>query len=108
MFYTHWTDLLLKYSIQINLTGPAGRQDQHLQQELVALKHKQELQRQLLIAEFHRQHEQLSRQHEVQLQEHIKVKGCVWAADREWGGICSSTVVSTLWRAKENKCMCTI
>ncbi|XP_023192584.1 histone deacetylase 4 isoform X3 [Xiphophorus maculatus] len=53
--------------------GPvAGRQDQHLQQELVALKHKQELQRQLLIAEFHRQHEQLSRQHEVQLQEHIK------------------------------------
>uniref|UniRef100_A0A3B5M783 Histone deacetylase n=1 Tax=Xiphophorus couchianus TaxID=32473 RepID=A0A3B5M783_9TELE len=51
---------------------PFGRQDQHLQQELVALKHKQELQRQLLIAEFHRQHEQLSRQHEVQLQEHIK------------------------------------
>ncbi|XP_054908925.1 histone deacetylase 4 isoform X2 [Poeciliopsis prolifica] len=53
--------------------GPvAGRQDQHLQQELVALKHKQELQRQILIAEFHRQHEQLSRQHEAQLQEHIK------------------------------------
>uniref|UniRef100_A0A671W5W8 Histone deacetylase n=1 Tax=Sparus aurata TaxID=8175 RepID=A0A671W5W8_SPAAU len=44
----------------------------HLQQELVALKHKQQLQRQLLIAEFQRQHEQLSRQHEVQLQEHIK------------------------------------
>ncbi|MEQ2236253.1 Histone deacetylase 4, partial [Ilyodon furcidens] len=53
--------------------GPViGRQDQHPQQELVALKHKQELQRQLLIAEFHRQHEQLSRQHEAQLQEHIK------------------------------------
>uniref|UniRef100_A0A3Q0R6W7 Histone deacetylase n=1 Tax=Amphilophus citrinellus TaxID=61819 RepID=A0A3Q0R6W7_AMPCI len=47
-------------------------QEQHLQQELVALKHKQQLQRQLLIAEFQRQHEQLSRQHEVQLQEHIK------------------------------------
>uniref|UniRef100_A0A671VY24 Histone deacetylase n=1 Tax=Sparus aurata TaxID=8175 RepID=A0A671VY24_SPAAU len=46
--------------------------EQHLQQELVALKHKQQLQRQLLIAEFQRQHEQLSRQHEVQLQEHIK------------------------------------
>uniref|UniRef100_A0A3P8SDR0 Histone deacetylase n=1 Tax=Amphiprion percula TaxID=161767 RepID=A0A3P8SDR0_AMPPE len=47
-------------------------QEQHLQQELVALKHKQQLQRQLLIAEFQRQHEQLSRQHEAQLQEHIK------------------------------------
>ncbi|KAM9364479.1 histone deacetylase 4 isoform 2-T3 [Pholidichthys leucotaenia] len=51
---------------------PAGHQEQHLQQELVALKHKQQLQRQLLIAEFQRQHEQLSRQHEAQLQEHIK------------------------------------
>uniref|UniRef100_A0A8C6LEW0 Histone deacetylase n=1 Tax=Nothobranchius furzeri TaxID=105023 RepID=A0A8C6LEW0_NOTFU len=49
-----------------------GHQETHLQQELVALKHKQQLQRQLLIAEFQRQHEQLSRQHEVQLQEHIK------------------------------------
>ncbi|XP_035029815.2 histone deacetylase 4 isoform X1 [Hippoglossus stenolepis] len=46
--------------------------EQQLQQELVVLKHKQQLQRQLLIAEFQRQHEQLSRQHEVQLQEHIK------------------------------------
>ncbi|XP_051260379.1 histone deacetylase 4 isoform X4 [Dicentrarchus labrax] len=49
-----------------------NHQEQQLQQELVALKHKQQLQRQLLIAEFQRQHEQLSRQHEVQLQEHIK------------------------------------
>uniref|UniRef100_A0A8D0ADR6 Histone deacetylase n=1 Tax=Sander lucioperca TaxID=283035 RepID=A0A8D0ADR6_SANLU len=46
--------------------------EQQLQQELVTLKHKQQLQRQLLIAEFQRQHEQLSRQHEVQLQEHVK------------------------------------
>ncbi|XP_034042539.1 histone deacetylase 4 isoform X2 [Thalassophryne amazonica] len=49
-----------------------NHQEQQLQQELVALKHKQQLQRQLLIAEFQRQHEQLSRQHEAQLQEHIK------------------------------------
>ncbi|TWW80517.1 Histone deacetylase 4 [Takifugu flavidus] len=49
-----------------------NHQEQQLQQELVALKHKQQLQRQLLIAEFQRQHEQLSRQHEIQLQEHIK------------------------------------
>ncbi|KAM9710467.1 histone deacetylase 4 isoform 2-T2 [Menidia menidia] len=53
--------------------GPfINHQEQHLQQELVTLKHKQQLQRQLLIAEFQRQHEQLSRQHEAQLQEHIK------------------------------------
>uniref|UniRef100_A0AAY4DK84 Histone deacetylase n=1 Tax=Denticeps clupeoides TaxID=299321 RepID=A0AAY4DK84_9TELE len=43
-----------------------------LQQELLALKQKQQIQRQLLIAEFQRQHEQLSRQHEAQLQEHVK------------------------------------
>lgn len=42
----------------------------------MALKHKQQLQRQLLIAEFQRQHEQLSRQHEAQMQEHVKVRCC--------------------------------
>ncbi|KAM7407774.1 hypothetical protein PAMA_003503 [Pampus argenteus] len=53
--------------------GPIiNHQEQQLQQELVSLKHKQQLQRQLLIAEFQRQHEQLSRQHEAQLHEHIK------------------------------------
>uniref|UniRef100_A0A4W4HJR1 Histone deacetylase n=1 Tax=Electrophorus electricus TaxID=8005 RepID=A0A4W4HJR1_ELEEL len=52
---------------------PAAR-EQHMQQELLALKHKQQVQRQLLIAEFQRQHEQLSRQHEAQLQEHLKVQ----------------------------------
>uniref|UniRef100_A0A673C4Z5 Histone deacetylase n=1 Tax=Sphaeramia orbicularis TaxID=375764 RepID=A0A673C4Z5_9TELE len=46
--------------------------EQQLQQELLALKQKQQIQRQILIAEFQRQHEQLSRQHEAQLQEHIK------------------------------------
>ncbi|XP_062288439.1 histone deacetylase 4 isoform X1 [Scomber scombrus] len=53
--------------------GPViNHQEQQLQQELVSLKHKQQLQRQLLIAEFQRQHEQLSRQHEAQLHDHIK------------------------------------
>ena len=47
--------------------------EQQLQQELLTLKQKQQIQRQILIAEFQRQHEQLSRQHEAQLQEHIKV-----------------------------------
>lgn len=50
-----------------------GVREQQLQQELLTLKQKQQIQRQILIAEFQRQHEQLSRQHEVQLQEHIKV-----------------------------------
>lgn len=54
------------------VVGPSVR-EQQLQQELLALKQKQQIQRQILIAEFQRQHEQLSRQHEAQLQEHIKV-----------------------------------
>ncbi|XP_029302034.1 histone deacetylase 4-like isoform X3 [Cottoperca gobio] len=58
-------------------TGQAGGvgssvREQQLQQELLTLKQKQQIQRQILIAEFQRQHEQLSRQHEAQLQEHIK------------------------------------
>ncbi|XP_060049548.1 histone deacetylase 4 isoform X2 [Erinaceus europaeus] len=52
--------------------GEPGLREQQLQQELLALKQKQQLQRQILIAEFQRQHEQLSRQHEAQLHEHIK------------------------------------
>ncbi|XP_078786516.1 histone deacetylase 4 isoform X2 [Oryzias latipes] len=50
----------------------ASMREQQLQQELLTLKQKQQIQRQILIAEFQRQHEQLSRQHEAQLQEHIK------------------------------------
>ncbi|XP_061841231.1 histone deacetylase 4-like isoform X1 [Nerophis lumbriciformis] len=60
-------------------TGQAGGgvasapvREQQLQQELLTLKQKQQIQRQILIAEFQRQDEQLSRQHEAQLQEHIK------------------------------------
>ncbi|XP_077431566.1 histone deacetylase 4-like isoform X2 [Vanacampus margaritifer] len=52
--------------------APAPVREQQLQQELLNLKQKQQIQRQILIAEFQRQHEQLSRQHEAQLQEHIK------------------------------------
>ncbi len=46
-----------------------------------ALQHKQQLQRQILIAEFQRKHQQLSLQHEAQLQEHMKVRTQRW-----WGG----------------------
>ncbi|XP_061555911.1 histone deacetylase 5 isoform X2 [Phycodurus eques] len=46
--------------------------EQQLQHELVLLKQQQELQKQLLFAEFQKKHEVLTRQHEVQLQEHLK------------------------------------
>ncbi|KAA0715482.1 Histone deacetylase 4 [Triplophysa tibetana] len=52
--------------------APQDHCEQQLQQELLILKQKQQIQRQRLIEEFQRQHEQLSRQHEVQLQEHVK------------------------------------
>ncbi|XP_041719231.2 histone deacetylase 5-like isoform X1 [Coregonus clupeaformis] len=49
-----------------------GMREQQLQHELLLLKQQQELQKQLLFAEFQKQHEVLTRQHEVQLQEHLK------------------------------------
>ncbi|XP_053072005.1 histone deacetylase 4 isoform X4 [Acinonyx jubatus] len=64
-------DLRLDHQFALPVAEPALR-EQQLQQELLALKQKQQLQRQILIAEFQRQHEQLSRQHEAQLHEHIK------------------------------------
>ncbi|XP_013012921.2 histone deacetylase 4 isoform X2 [Cavia porcellus] len=64
-------DLRLDHQFSMPVAEPALR-EQQLQQELLALKQKQQIQRQILIAEFQRQHEQLSRQHEAQLHEHIK------------------------------------
>lgn len=65
-------NLRLDHPFSLPVAEP-GLREQQLQQELLALKQKQQLQRQILIAEFQRQHEQLSRQHEAQLHEHIKV-----------------------------------
>ena len=56
-------DLRLDHQFPLPVAEP-GLREQQLQQELLALKQKQQLQRQILIAEFQRQHEQLSRQHE--------------------------------------------
>ncbi|XP_028924781.1 histone deacetylase 4 isoform X9 [Ornithorhynchus anatinus] len=64
-------DLRLDHQFSMPGSEPTLR-EQQLQQELLALKQKQQIQRQILIAEFQRQHEQLSRQHEAQLHEHIK------------------------------------
>lgn len=56
------------------LAGPVdpALREQQLQQELLALKQQQQLQKQLLFAEFQKQHDHLTRQHEVQLQKHLK------------------------------------
>ncbi|XP_033913194.3 histone deacetylase 5-like isoform X2 [Acipenser ruthenus] len=59
------------------------RREQQLQSELLLLKQQQELQKQLLFAEFQKQHENLTRQHEVQLQEHLKQQQEILAVKRQ-------------------------
>ncbi|XP_040820662.1 histone deacetylase 9 isoform X9 [Ochotona curzoniae] len=53
------------------VVDPVVREKQ-LQQELLLIQQQQQIQKQLLIAEFQKQHENLTRQHQAQLQEHIK------------------------------------
>lgn len=65
-------DLRMDARPSLPSVDPAVR-EQQLQQELLALKQQQHLQKQLLFAEFQKQHEHLTRQHEVQLQKHLKV-----------------------------------
>ncbi|KAI5618274.1 histone deacetylase 9-B isoform X1 [Silurus asotus] len=48
--------------------------DRQLQQELLLIQKQQQIQKQLLINEFQKQHENLIRQHQVQLQEHLKLQ----------------------------------
>ncbi|XP_028819146.1 histone deacetylase 9-B-like isoform X2 [Denticeps clupeoides] len=43
-----------------------------LQKELALIQRQQHIQKQLLISEFHKQHQNLLRQHQAQLQEHVK------------------------------------
>uniref|UniRef100_A0A671LU67 Histone deacetylase n=1 Tax=Sinocyclocheilus anshuiensis TaxID=1608454 RepID=A0A671LU67_9TELE len=66
----------------LSTVDPALREKQ-LQHELLLLKQQQELQKQLLFAEFQKQHEVLTRQHEVQLQEHLKQQQEILAAKRQ-------------------------
>uniref|UniRef100_A0A8C5L8R0 Histone deacetylase n=1 Tax=Jaculus jaculus TaxID=51337 RepID=A0A8C5L8R0_JACJA len=61
---------------------PALR-EQQLRQELLVLKQQQQLQKQLLFAEFQKQHDHLTRQHEVQLQKHLKQQQEMLAAKRQ-------------------------
>ncbi|KAJ8354428.1 hypothetical protein SKAU_G00219950 [Synaphobranchus kaupii] len=48
--------------------------EKQLQQELLLIQKQQQIQKQLLISEFQKQHENLTRQHQAQLQEHIKLQ----------------------------------
>uniref|UniRef100_A0A672SGS4 Histone deacetylase n=1 Tax=Sinocyclocheilus grahami TaxID=75366 RepID=A0A672SGS4_SINGR len=66
----------------LSTVDPAMREKQ-LQHELLLLKQQQELQKQLLFAEFQKQHEVLTRQHEVQLQEHLKQQQEILAAKHQ-------------------------
>ncbi|XP_069814907.1 histone deacetylase 9 isoform X3 [Dendropsophus ebraccatus] len=55
------------------ILDPVLREKQ-LQQELLLIQQQQQIQKQLLIAEFQKQHENLTRQHQAQLQEHLKLQ----------------------------------
>ncbi|XP_010768876.1 histone deacetylase 9-B isoform X3 [Notothenia coriiceps] len=51
-----------------------GLWERQLQQELLLIQKQQQIQKQLLITEFQKQHEKLTRQHQAQLQEHLKLQ----------------------------------
>ncbi|XP_010171284.1 histone deacetylase 9 isoform X9 [Antrostomus carolinensis] len=64
-------DLRTDLRMMVPMVDPIMREKQ-LQQELLLIQQQQQIQKQLLIAEFQKQHENLTRQHQAQLQEHIK------------------------------------
>ncbi|XP_038625216.1 histone deacetylase 9 isoform X2 [Tachyglossus aculeatus] len=64
-------DLRTDLRMMMPMVDPVIREKQ-LQQELLLIQQQQQIQKQLLIAEFQKQHENLTRQHQAQLQEHIK------------------------------------
>ncbi|KAJ8290691.1 hypothetical protein GJAV_G00016370 [Gymnothorax javanicus] len=61
----------------VRMLGPgtdASVWEKQLQQELILIQKQQQIQKQLLITEFQKQHENLTRQHQAQLQEHLKLQ----------------------------------
>ncbi|XP_078385778.1 histone deacetylase 5 isoform X5 [Cetorhinus maximus] len=75
-------DLRTDPRIPIPTVDPLLR-EQQLQHELLMLKQQQQIQKQLLFAEFQKQHEHLTRQHEVQIQEHLKQQQEILAVKRQ-------------------------
>ncbi|XP_063308464.1 histone deacetylase 9 [Pelobates fuscus] len=66
-------DLRTDLKTVMPMIDPVMREKQ-LQQELLLIQQQQQIQKQLLIAEFQKQHENLTRQHQAQLQEHLKLQ----------------------------------
>ncbi|XP_075443302.1 histone deacetylase 9 isoform X3 [Ascaphus truei] len=66
-------DLRTDLRMVMPIVDPHLREKQ-LQQELLLIQQQQQIQKQLLIAEFQKQHENLTRQHQAQLQEHLKLQ----------------------------------
>ncbi|XP_036102382.1 histone deacetylase 9 isoform X8 [Molossus molossus] len=66
-------DLRTDLRMMVPVVDPVVREKQ-LQQEFLLIQQQQQIQKQLLIAEFQKQHENLTRQHQAQLQEHIKLQ----------------------------------
>lgn len=62
---------------ELRMLGPGSDPclwERQLQQELLLIQKQQQIQKQLLISEFQKQHEKLTRQHQAQLQEHLKLQ----------------------------------
>ncbi|KAL0985499.1 hypothetical protein UPYG_G00157670 [Umbra pygmaea] len=62
---------------ELRMLGPGSDPsmwERQLEQELLLIQKQQQIQKQLLISEFQKQHENLTRQHQAQLQEHIKLQ----------------------------------
>ncbi|XP_036394347.1 histone deacetylase 9-B-like isoform X2 [Megalops cyprinoides] len=89
--YSHWGYVEIKPEVpvvlepvspldlrtDIRMLGPGSDPsvwEKQLQQELLLIQKQQQIQKQLLITEFQKQHENLTRQHQAQLQEHIKLQ----------------------------------
>lgn len=51
--------------------------EKQLQRELLLIQRQQQIQKQLLISEFQKQHQNLLRQHQAQLEEHVKVQAFI-------------------------------
>ncbi|KAA0703054.1 Histone deacetylase 9-B [Triplophysa tibetana] len=66
-------DLRTDVRMQCSASEP-GVWERQLQQELLLIQKQQQIQKQLLINEFQKQHENLVRQHQAQIQEHLKLQ----------------------------------
>lgn len=76
----------------LRMLGPGsdpGLWERQLQQELLLIQKQQQIQKQLLISEFQKQHEKLTRQHQAQLQEHLKVSIALNSSIEDGAAVCT-------------------